>query len=74
MSTPADLELLKRAIHDLGEHFTTVQIFVTKTEGGYTDLLSQGEGSYCARYGNVKEWVIREEERMRLKVRKQEEG
>jgi hypothetical protein len=66
----SDEQVLKEAIHILGEHFTTVQVFVTKTQDGGTQIKSSGEGDFCSRYGFVKEWVFIQEEKFRIKARK----
>lgn len=75
MSRESDLEKVKRACADLGEHFDTVQIFTTRhepTEGG-TRNISWGSGNWFARYGQTKNWIVHEDERIREDLRKDTE-
>jgi hypothetical protein len=70
-SEDIDLERLKAAAESLGEHFDTVQIFATRHEAGEkngTVHLKWGTGNWFARYGQVREWVLVEEESARLKI------
>lgn len=66
-----DMERVVKACQDLGEHFDAVEIFVTKhtnpTESDVqkTFTAHRGTGNWCSRYGQVREWVIYEEERIR---------
>jgi hypothetical protein len=62
-----DLDRVKKACSELGEHFDTVQIFVTRhepSEGGTVNV-QWGEGNWFARYGQVKSWTISEDEAFR---------
>lgn len=69
-----DRERVKRHVAELGEFFDTVQIFVSKhaTGDGGTFTSGQGSGNWCARYGQITEWVKYEDERIRECARKQE--
>jgi hypothetical protein len=70
--TEQQLSPLKKAIHDLGEHFESVQIFVSThqpAEVGGTVHASVGVGNWYARYGQIREWVIRTEEETKCRVR-----
>lgn len=63
---------LKKAIHDLGEHFEAVQIFVSThqpAEVGGTVHACVGVGNWYARYGQIREWVIRTEEETKCAIR-----
>lgn len=63
-----DVELIDGYIDQLGEHFDTVQIFVTRhmpAELDGTITVNRGAGNWCARYGQVREWLIYEEEKIR---------
>lgn len=63
-----DLDRVKRACETLGEHFDTVQIFVTRHEPGIEDgtiNITWSEGNWFARYGQVREWLVKAEERTR---------
>ncbi len=70
--TEQHLSPLKKAIHDLGEHFESVQIFVSThqpAEVGGTVHASAGVGNWYSRYGQIREWIIRTEEETRCSVR-----
>ena len=70
--TEQQLSPLKKAIHDLGEHFESVQIFVPThqpAEVGRTVHASAGVGNWYARYGQIREWIIRTEEETKCGVR-----
>jgi hypothetical protein len=61
-----DMELVKKACQTLMEHFDSVQIFVTRHEpyeSEGTVNISYGDGNWFTRYGQVKEWTIKTEER-----------
>lgn len=58
-----DLERLKKAAEALGEHYDTVQIFVTRAhEDGDDGTMhaTWGVGNYFARYGQIQLWIDRE--------------
>jgi hypothetical protein len=61
----ADLARLREVVAKLGEHFDCIQIFASKYEDGDTISWHQGLGHWTARYGQVREWVIKQEEGMR---------
>ncbi len=58
-----DHAMLKRHVAQLAEHFETVQIFATRHSAEHDGTVGAqwGEGNWYARYGQVKEWVVREE-------------
>lgn len=65
-----DIQLLEQAIQLIGEHFDTVHIFVTRHEPEIEDgtvHCQKGTGNWFARYGSIKEWVIREEHLMKMR-------
>lgn len=69
-----DMTMLEKHANELAEHFDSVQIFVTRHEGGEkngTVNASQGAGNWFARYGQVKSWVIKQDECAREEVRGQ---
>lgn len=71
-----DLDRVKAACESLGEHFDSVQIFVTKHEPEVEDgtvNIAWSVGNWFTRYGQVREWLIKAEERTRAFVRKDEE-
>lgn len=59
-----DLKLISDAVDRLAEHFDTVQIFASRheptTENG-TVHWEVGRGSWFARYGQIRTWLIQEE-------------
>jgi hypothetical protein len=59
----ADLRLLKDHTSKLMEKFDTVMIFTTRHEPGTggTVHAQWGSGNWYARYGQVREWLLREE-------------
>lgn len=64
-------ERLEKIARELGEQFDTVSIFVTQYEPEELDgtrHVEVGVGNWYARYGQVKEWVIRQEEEARESV------
>ena len=54
------LALVRRHIAQLAEHFDTVQIFCTKSEGKNTVQWKDGVGNWYARYGQVSAWLAEE--------------
>ena len=57
------IELVQRATAQLMEHFDSVQIFVTKNCGkGSTLSMKYGDGNWFSRYGQVRLWLMSEEE------------
>jgi hypothetical protein len=69
-----DVARVKSAVAALGEHFDTVQIFVTRSEpDGETVTVQLGSGNWCAREGFVREWLVRQDERARQRIRREEE-
>lgn len=72
----ADLDRIKRAVAELGEHFDTVQVFATRCEDGTLDgtiNISYGAGNWFARYGQVARWIAKEDESERIEVRSAEQ-
>jgi uncharacterized Zn finger protein len=71
-SRETDLAIVDKAIQLLGEHFDSVQVFTSRYEPTLEDgtvSVRKGNGDWYSRFGQVKEWVIKEEERMRQQVR-----
>lgn len=70
-----DMKRLDDAMAVLSEHFDTVQIFVTRYDGGAdkgTTRASKSCGNFFARYGQIRQWLIAEDEETRELVRKPE--
>jgi hypothetical protein len=57
------LGILMKHVAALMEHFSSVQIFVTATDGadGGTIGASRGAGNQYAIYGQIKQWVLEQE-------------
>ena len=71
-----DIQRVQQALLVLGEHFDAVQIFVTRNTGeedGNTVSLAMGAGNWFARYGHVREWIIKKDEEARADARKDSE-
>lgn len=67
-----DMELVKKHVAQLGEFFDTVQIFTSRHMPGDdagTVTVNRGSGNWCARYGQITEWVKYEDERIRSHAR-----
>ncbi len=72
----ADLELVRKAVQSLAEHFETVHVFASRhmpAELDGTACTNQGMGHWHARYGQIREWLIYEDERVRNAARKNDE-
>lgn len=71
-SKDKDEALVDKVVEQLGEHFDTVQIFVTchesGEEGGTVSCIN-GSGNYYARVGLVNEWLTKEDEKTREYMR-----
>lgn len=75
MSANPDIERVTQALNSLGEHFDTVHIFATRHEPAEADgtiNVNNGVGNWFARYGQVKEWIVREERRSQITTEKSE--
>lgn len=63
-----DVMIAKNHAKRLAAHFDAVQLICTRhTENGTVHVV-WGEGDWFSRYGAAKEWIIREEHKMRLKA------
>lgn len=72
----ADRERVQKHVNELLDHFDSVQIFTTRhmpAELDGTITCNRGGGNWHSRYGQVREWVVYEEERIRTHARKSEE-
>lgn len=65
-----DQRRIQAALDALGEHFDSVMIFTTRHESSEdgTTAIAKGVGNWYARYGQVVEWVNREEAVSRAEV------
>lgn len=71
MDDPAEAaRLIDGHVAALLEHFETVQIFVTKVhkEADATASMVRGDGNWFARYGQVKEWILKTEAMARREI------
>lgn len=76
MSEPdnEDLVRVKAALTQLGEHFDSVQVFVTRHEAGVEDgtmHIGIGAGNFFTRYGQVQQWLIANDQNGREFVKRQ---
>lgn len=69
-----DLEIVKKHVAQLAEHFDTVRIFVTRHEGDKesTQAVTSGRGNIYAQQGQIFEWKGLQEEYVRIDARGQE--
>lgn len=59
-----DITIMDRHVAALMEHFDTVHVFTSRHEPGREGksmVCDRGSGHWYARYGQVKEWIIRQE-------------
>lgn len=75
MSEDINEEILTKALNQLIEHYDTVQIFATASandkEGGALGF-ALGKGSWFARYGQIRSWVVSQENEMGSRLEKPE--
>jgi|APGre2960657505_1045072.scaffolds.fasta_scaffold00531_16 hypothetical protein len=60
-----EYDLVKKACQELGEHFDSVQIFVSRHEQGIEEGTldaSWGVGNFFSRFGQIKFWLLKQEE------------
>jgi hypothetical protein len=58
-----------RALEILQEQFDHVQIFASISDGDGTRYVNKGFGDNFARYGQIRQWLIKEEEISRMEAR-----
>ena len=71
----ADLARIKKCCSELGEYFDAVEIFVTRHEAGEdggTVNVNWGCGNWFARYGQIRAWIVKEDEADRERIRHNE--
>jgi len=69
-----DTETVSRHCDKLMEHFDSVRIFVTRYSNGSTRTVTKGRGCFYTQQGQVKEWVIQQDEMAREQVRRESNG
>lgn len=69
-----DMELIQSHVDQLREHFDSVTIGVTRYEsGGLTTNIVRGSGNFYARVGQMKDWIIVQDEGTKVDTRKANE-
>jgi hypothetical protein len=71
-----DMDRIDRVVHQLSEHYCTVHVFVSRHEGDkdQTRSVNRGSGSWFSRYGQIREWLVYEDERIRECARQKPEA
>ncbi len=67
-----DAALLQKHVDQLMEQFDSVVLFTTRHEQAQSEgtvNLWCGAGNWFARYGQVREWLVRQEEQARINIR-----
>jgi hypothetical protein len=69
MSEDVDMKRIQDALDSLSEHYDSVHIFATRheaeTEKG-TVSVQKGFGNWFARFGQVREWLLKQDEYSKL--------
>ena len=68
----ADMLALKQHVSQLMNRFDTVHIFATRNEpveSQGTITATWGEGNYFTRYGQIRCWTVKQDERSRMEER-----
>jgi ABC-type uncharacterized transport system ATPase component len=66
MAQPSDDEIVRKAVDELIEHFDTATVMVTRHDQASlngTMTCVMGAGNWFARYGQIRAWVLRQEEK-----------
>lgn len=71
MSQPdSSVDMIDRHLSHLFEHFDNVQIFASRVdEKGRTVTITRGIGNFCARRGQVRDWMLAYDELERDQMR-----
>lgn len=59
------VKIIRSHASKIMEHVDSVQIIATVKDGEDTTFLQVGLGNWFARFGSVREWLIKQEERTR---------
>jgi hypothetical protein len=54
-------DVVNRCLHEIAEHFESVQILATRVEGEQTMRCFRGSGNYYARLGMAREFVTEDQ-------------
>lgn len=72
----ADLDLVEKHVKQLGEFFDSVQIFTTRHEQGEKDgtiNIALGCGNWFSRYGQVRDYLVKQDERTRKYIQREDD-
>jgi hypothetical protein len=67
-----DLSRVQDALNTLSEHFDSVHIFATRHEPEIEDgtvSVNRGVGNWFARFGQISEWMVKQDESSRINRR-----
>ena len=70
----SDQERIVKACEQLGEYFETVHIFCTRVETDGTRTHSHGSGNWFARYGQIRTWIIKQDEFSKAQCHRENEN
>lgn len=73
MTTEEARELVRKHVLELGEHFESVRIFVTRAspeEHHDTQAIDNGTGNFYAQFGQIQEWMSIQDEYQRIWAKK----
>ena len=68
MSQESDENRVRQTVDNLIEHFDTVTVLVTRHDQAELNVsmtIVMGAGNWFARYGQMRTWLIRQEEKAR---------
>lgn len=63
------LEFLQNQVKFMRGHFDTVIVFASHHDdtSGDTSYWVEGSGNFCARYGQVREWMLKQESEFKVR-------
>ncbi len=66
-----DRSMIQQHVNALAEHWESVHIFCSRHDGAkeQSRCINLHSGSWFTRYGQIREWVEYEEERIRIQAR-----
>lgn len=72
--TKQDFDRIDRMAEQLMEHYDSVSIFVSRSDGAKdkTRYFCRGSGNWFARYGQIVDWLKAEDARTAVRVKKEE--
>lgn len=71
-----DIERIQAALDILSEHYDAVHIFASRHEPEVEDgtvSVNKGVGNWYARNGQVREWILKQDEYTKINCRKEDE-